>query len=186
MVADRRASLAALYRAERGRVARQLLYLTGEPEGTEDLTQEVFMAAFQAIDRFEDRAALTTWLHGIVVNVARNHRAKRKRRAAHEPEDDRTSQDPESIVREAQAARTLLRALDHLEEPLREVFALRFVEERPLKEVAAVLGIPLSTAHARATRAETLLRATLQVDGAEAASGGAAAVRREPVGDAHD
>src|SRR5437870_13249859 len=46
-------------------VYRYLLYLTGQPQAAEDLTQETFVQAWRRLDRFEGRAPLRLWLHRI-------------------------------------------------------------------------------------------------------------------------
>src|SRR5437016_9616445 len=46
-------------------VYRYLLYLTGQPQAAEDLTQETFLHAWRGLDRFEGRASLRLWLHRI-------------------------------------------------------------------------------------------------------------------------
>src|SRR5206468_3023416 len=46
-------------------IYRYLLYLAGRPDLAEDLTQETFVQAWRALDRFQGRASLRTWLHRI-------------------------------------------------------------------------------------------------------------------------
>ena len=51
-------------------VYRLALRMTGSPEEAEDITQETFLHAFKAIDSFEGRSGLGTWLYRIAHNTA--------------------------------------------------------------------------------------------------------------------
>lgn len=168
-VEDDQARIRALYRQERESIARHLMALTGDRASVDDLINETFIRAFQSLGAFSGRSSIRTWVHGIAVNVARNHRAKRRRRAAAPlgvstppPVDT-----PEDELSRRQAVDRFHRALDRLEPRLREVFVLRVIEEHSLKEVGEMLAIPVSTAHARAARAEQLVRAHIEGDGGE-------------------
>lgn len=155
-----------LYRQERESIARHLAALTGDHASVDDLVNETFIRAFQSLDAFSGRSSMQTWLHGIAVNIARNHRAKHRRRAAAtlpRPSPD-VADTPEDELGRRQAVDRFYRALDQLEPRLREVFVLRVIEEHSLKDVGEILGIPVSTAHARATRAERLVRASIEGD----------------------
>jgi RNA polymerase sigma-70 factor (ECF subfamily) len=173
--AERRARIEALYASERPGLARHLFALTSDREAVDDLMNEVFVCAFEALPDFDGRSSVTTWLHGIAVNVARNHRAKRQRwrlfltRLSAEP-TTAAAETPEADVRAARAARRLYAALDRLSDPLREAFVVHVLENRTLKESAALLGLPVSTVHERAQRATSLVRAS--VEGEEEVSDG--------------
>jgi len=68
-----------LYELHSERVTRFLVRLEGDPISAEDLVSETFIRAFEVADQYEGRANETTWLFGIALNVARNHRAKERR-----------------------------------------------------------------------------------------------------------
>lgn len=153
-----------LYELHSERVTRFLERLTDDPTSAEDLVSETFIRAFEVADQYEGRANETTWLFGIALNVARNHRAKERRqrflrRLFFQPE-------PQSVsvvgsIEARQQLGILERAVATLPGSLRETYVLRTLEERPLKEVAELLGLPISTVSERAGRADTLVRAKL-------------------------
>ena len=65
-----------LYREHVGRVYGLCLRMTRDAAVAEDCTQETFVNAWRALDRFETRSSLSTWLHRIAVNVALSRRRK--------------------------------------------------------------------------------------------------------------
>src|SRR5881296_1102193 len=65
-----------LYREHAGRVYGLCLRMTRDPALAEDCTQETFINAWRALDRFETRSSLGTWLHRIAVNAALAKRRK--------------------------------------------------------------------------------------------------------------
>src|SRR6266702_7612966 len=65
-----------LYREHAGRVYGLCLRMTRDPALAEDCTQETFVNAWRALERFETRSSLATWLHRIAVNVALGKRRK--------------------------------------------------------------------------------------------------------------
>lgn len=109
-------------------------------------------------------ASESTWLFGIALNVARNQRAKEQRqrllrRLFFRPEPTAPVTSAEVEARSRLGA--VLRAVHSLPMALREAYVVRVLEERPLKEASALLGVPVSTVAERATRAEALVRAAV-------------------------
>lgn len=157
-----------LYQAHRERVTRFLVRLAGDPAAAEDLTSETFIRAFEAAGKFAGRSQETTWLFGIALNVARNHRAKERRRRILRRlflQQDGEAPSAANAVEARQRIGALDRAMNALSGPLREAYVVRVLEERPLKEAAALLGVPVSTLSERAARAEALVRASVEKEG---------------------
>lgn len=147
-------------------IAERLLALTGEPGVVEDLVNETFVRAYERLPHFEARSALSTWLHGIAINLARGHVAKRRRRRRIDaeltpPQPTVAAANQETEVRQRQAAQRLYTVLASLPDQLREAFVLCVVEQRPLREVSEQTGVPISTLHARRQRAEVAVRAAI-------------------------
>src|SRR6201995_2722443 len=65
-----------LYREHVGRVYGLCLRMTRDAALAEDCAQETFVNAWRALDRFETRSSISTWLHRIAVNVALAKRRK--------------------------------------------------------------------------------------------------------------
>ncbi len=154
-------------------LAYRLLGWTGE---VDDAVQDVFLAVFNQLDRFENRARFSTWLSAITVNACRTQRRKRlvrlkltpraadRDRVASPTAPDRSALDAESCER----VRAAVRALPPR---YREVVVLRYLEEMPIDEIGAVLGLKRNAVEVRLHRARRRLKDLLG-DQMEGWSGG--------------
>jgi RNA polymerase sigma-70 factor (ECF subfamily) len=147
-------------------------------EDTEDVMQEVFLAAYRGLSGFRGESSLSTWLHRITVTRALNFRdtaAERIRRAA-EPwagaagEEFRaggawTPPSPLKSLETRELARRVARCLDQLPAAWRAILALRDVESFSYEETARTLGIALGTVRSRLARARIALRECVQEEG---------------------
>jgi RNA polymerase sigma-70 factor (ECF subfamily) len=164
-MADVRATTAALYREHRVAIARQIRALVQDDAAVDDLVAETFLRAHRSIASFDGRSAISTWLHGIAINVARTHLAKRLRRR--DLDARRADAEPEGSVapdEQLSAQRALERfreAVRDLPDALREAFVLRVIEQRSWQDAAELLQAPISTLHGRVAKAEARLRAAV-------------------------
>jgi RNA polymerase sigma-70 factor (ECF subfamily) len=157
--------LEACYREHGARVYRLCLQILGQAADAEDAAQEVFLKVLDRGGQFEGRAALSTWLHRLTVNLCL-HRLERERVRATlplEPEEpilaagESPLQQAETRDEAARAAALLARLpLEH-----RLVLHLREVEGLAYREIAQAFGLPLGTVMSRIARArEGLARIT--------------------------
>lgn len=158
-----------LVRQHQRRVHRLALHLTGSAGDADDVTQETFLRAYRAIDRFDGRADLYTWLYRICVNVSLNLRRASKRVASdiddpRVPEPVADGENPGLSAEQAQSYRALARALDGLSESLRTTIVLACVEQLPYKDIAQVLGCSEGTVAWRVHEARKRLRDALPDD----------------------
>jgi len=140
----------------------RLLRAMGVPEAhVPDATQEVFLVAHAKLGEFEGRSKMSTWMYAITYRVGANARRRYRREARHLDVEDLplVSPDaPERTLMGKQTAEIVLGFLSKLEVGMRDVFVLRFLEERSLAETAEVLGIGINTVSSRVR----LLRAGLE------------------------
>ena len=153
----------ALVEGCRGAPARFIEAMIGDAAAAEDLVQDAARIAFEKLGEFERRGKFSTWLYSIALNLARNYRRDRARRAR--PADLDAQPSPlrgalSSIVRRETAEQIAL-ALERLPPSLREAFALRYVEGLDYDEIETITGVKARTLHVRAHRARGLLRAQL-------------------------
>lgn len=148
-----------LYRAHVGRVYALCLRLAGERGEAEELTQDVFVRAWERLATFRGESAFGTWLHRLAVNtflMARRTRTRRERRVM--PADDPAALERPGADPPAGLRLDLERAIARLPEGAREVFLLFDVEGYGHKEIGAMLGIAAGTSKAQLFRARRLLR----------------------------
>jgi len=129
-----------------------------------DLTQETFIKAYRAIDRFRGDSAFYTWLYRIAVNTAKNHLESRNRRPqgsadsaeAENFDDGRRLRDiasPESLLQRDQLQVELSNAIAGLPEELRSAFLLREYDGLSYEDIARILECPIGTVRSRIFRA---------------------------------
>lgn len=129
-----------------------------------DLTQETFVKAFRAIDRFRGDSAFYTWLYRIAVNTAKNFLEARNRRPqgsadASDAEnfDDggrlRDLASPERLLQREQLQKALSTAIAGLPEELRSAFLLREYDGLSYEDIARILECPIGTVRSRIFRA---------------------------------
>lgn len=143
----------------------------------EDAVQEAFLAAFRAMDRFEGRSSLKTWLHRITVNASLSALRRIKRLAEQPideflPEFDRYEcrieapwsylSSLESVMESEELRARVGEAIDTLPDAYRIVLQLRDIEEYDTREVADFLGIAEGNVKVRLHRARAALKKLLE------------------------
>jgi RNA polymerase sigma-70 factor (ECF subfamily) len=132
----------------------------GKHDEAEDLTQDIFLKIFKALNTFDRRANFQTWIISISRNLCIDHyRSVRKERQTIAREVDTGDLQPASADRgpyhaaEHQDLRGLLRrALQALPATLRTAVVLRDLQELSYQEIADQLGLPEGTVKSRINR----------------------------------
>jgi RNA polymerase sigma-70 factor (ECF subfamily) len=122
------------------------------PADVEDVCQEVFLVTHQRLPSFEGRSSVRTWIYGIAVRCASEHRRRPyvKREIPVEHFDDVRRDDLANTPGDERELRARLdRLLDQLDAKKRAVFVLYELEELPMPEIANIVGCPLQTAYSR-------------------------------------
>lgn len=158
----------------RPKVFRYILASLREHETAENLTQECFVKAYQARERFRGEASVSTWLMQIAVNLVRDHctnsRLKFWKRtmksgvdigtAGEWVEDRRISPEAAALARQRVAA--VWGAAEKLPERQRTVFLLRFVEDMDVLEIVAATGMAEGTVKSHLSRALQTIRQRIE------------------------
>jgi RNA polymerase sigma-70 factor, ECF subfamily len=151
-----------LYRDNVGRIYGLCLRLAGNANLAEELTQDVFVRAWQKIGSFRGDSAFSTWLYPLAVNVALSERRARSRRTSRVfTTDDITPFERAEQAPAPERGLDLERALEELPEGARAVFVLHDVEGFKHQEIANLTGIAAGTSKAQLHRARRLLREAL-------------------------
>jgi RNA polymerase sigma-70 factor (ECF subfamily) len=156
------AAFERLYRRHVGRVYALCLRLTRRASEAEDLTQEVFVRAWQKIGSFEGRSRLSSWLHRMAVNAVIDRGRARDEEISWEPTDpDAPTFDPPAPPTEPGSRADLEQAIGSLPDGARFVFVLHDVHGYRHEEIAGIAGIAVGTSKAQLHRARRLLREAL-------------------------
>ena len=146
---------------EHARYIWRTLRHLGIPEAdTPDLCQEVFVTVHRRLSSFEGRSSLRTWLYGICIRVASEHRRRphvRRETPLSEPPigfSEQHDMGPDSALEQRSAVQRLLAVLD---EDKRQVVVLYEIEGFSMKEVAEIIQCPLQTAYSRLHAARALM-----------------------------
>jgi RNA polymerase sigma factor (sigma-70 family) len=152
-------------RTHSARVYRLAYRLTGNRADAEDLTQEVFVRVFRALDNYRP-GTFEGWLHRITTNLFLDG-ARRRARIRFEalPDDAERvpgrERSPEQAYYDDTFDGDVQRALDELPPDFRAAVVLCDIEGLSYEEIAATLNIKLGTVRSRIHRGRTLLREAL-------------------------
>jgi RNA polymerase sigma-70 factor (ECF subfamily) len=131
----------------------------------DDVCQEVFLVVHRRRGDFEGRSSLRTWIYGICVRAASEHRRQphRRREALAETPPEGSMPAPHDDDLERRRAIELLdRALDQLDDDKRVIYVLYEIEQLPMSEIADTVACPLQTAYSRLHAARRLIEAILR------------------------
>lgn len=146
-------SVAGVYDAHFDFVWCALRRLGVRPGQLEDAVQDVFVVVQRRLADFERRSSLKTWLFGIALRVAKDHRRRQAKHGVEVgAEDDSlvgTHPDPREAALQAEAAALVQTLLDGLDEERRVVFVLTELEEFTAAEIAETLGVGINTVYTR-------------------------------------
>jgi RNA polymerase sigma-70 factor (ECF subfamily) len=155
-------------------VYRLALRLVQDQAEAEDVVQETFLSAFKAIESFEGRSGLGTWLYRIAYNVAMMRLRRKQPLTVSVDETDPGEEGtpvprqlfdwcclPEQDFETGESREELERAIRELPEKLKAVFVMRELEGRSTEETAEALGLSLEAVKTRLHRARLWLRERL-------------------------
>jgi RNA polymerase sigma-70 factor (ECF subfamily) len=153
--------LRIIYDQHEHQVRGHLHRLLGRDSEIDDLVQIVFSRAFAALDSFESKSSISTWLYRITVNTTHNvlrqrFRRDRMQRAVRWFDSGREADRVQASKLEARDEAQ--RILERLRPELRQIFVLYHYEGLTLQEIAAIIERPISTVGDRLTRARKELR----------------------------
>jgi len=162
------AAFTELVRRYQRSIYRVAYALTRNASDADDLAQETFVRAYQAIGRFRVGEPLYPWLARIATNLAFSLFRRRRRRPETplEPLVEAGQQwgvedDPAERVEQDERVRHLEAAFAELKPEHQTILALRVVEEQSYDAIATTLGVPVGTVMSRLSRARAELKARL-------------------------
>ncbi len=149
----------AIYQRHLASVYNRVRYVVPEAD-VEDVTQEVFIAAFKSLPSFRGEAQFGTWLRTLTNHkVAEYYRRRnRKQEVPQAPLFEASGRSTEHAGKDVEEQIALRRALQQISEPYREVILLRFAEGLQFHEIAALTGQNLEATKSLFRRAISALR----------------------------
>jgi RNA polymerase sigma-70 factor (ECF subfamily) len=162
-----------LVEAHSKRIYHTALHLIADADEAKDLTQETFVKAYRAIDRFDGRSSFMTWIYRILVNLSLNRRKQLARNRPGKIQDPRVQKfimdkshpdedNPERQASNRAAIKELVKALDEMSEVLRTTLILVVFENVDYKQASEILGCSEGTVAWRVFRAREILREKLE------------------------
>jgi RNA polymerase sigma-70 factor (ECF subfamily) len=146
-----------LYRAHLPRVFSLVRRMAG-PDEADELTQDVFVRAWQKLHLFRGDSAFSTWLHRVAVNVVLEWMRSRRHEKFRHHDAEAVFQVVAGRPARPDVALDYEAALDRLPAGAREVFVLHDVEGHKHVEIAELLGISPGTSKAQLHRARMIMR----------------------------
>ncbi len=148
-------------------VFRLAVSILRDEQDANDATQDVFIAALRAMERYKDYSTIKAWLYTITLNACRSRLRKRKNMENLNQAMAGLSQlekphTPEDSLINSQKDQALWNALEKLGEKHRLPVLLYYYHDLPISEIAEILGTNEGTIHSRLFTARTRLRAEME------------------------
>ncbi len=168
-----------LVRRHQQRIFRLALHMLHDRAAAEDVTQETFIRAHQALARFDGRSEAYTWFYRIAVNLSLNAiRSRKAARVTGDTDDARLEAvvaetrpsamaDPVGDASRKQVYAAICVGIDALSETLRTTLILVCIDGRSHEEAAQILGAPEGTIAWRIHEARRKLREHMKDSGFE-------------------
>jgi RNA polymerase sigma-70 factor (ECF subfamily) len=172
---DNHAAFAVLVDRYKHRIHWLVRRMVGGPDD-EDLTQEVFIKAYQAIGGFRGGSAFKTWIYKIAHNLCLSELRKKGRRGEHlsieEEGDERlhcllpdARQGLEDEIERRDLSQSIRTLMERLPPQYRTVLTLFYLEQAKYEEIAEIMDLPLGTVKTHIHRARLRLRDLLLAEG---------------------
>ena len=166
-----------LVRRHQQRIHRLAVHMLRDRAEAEDVTQETFIRAYQALARFDGRSEPYTWFYRITVNLSLNTiRARKTARTGADADDPRLdavmsekgsgpTSDPRGQASRKQLDYALCAGIDGLSDTLRTTLILVCIDGRSHEDAAQILGAPEGTIAWRVHEARRKLKEFLSARG---------------------
>ncbi len=165
------AALEELFLRYRQPVFRLVYRSVRNTDEAEDITQEVFIKAFERLHTFREQSRFSTWLMRIALNMCTDHARMQKRRQELLQKEAAGKlawmthpdpPDPDEVVRDSAIREAFHQALAQLPDAQRQLIVMRDLEEMEYEEMAQILGCTVGGVKLRVLRARRALKAKLE------------------------
>ena len=139
--------------------------ILGNPDDAADVTQVVFLKAFEHLDQYDSKYKLFSWIYRIAVNESINQLKRGKRQQPFYDNEVAATDSPETALTAADLSREIQVGLMDLKEDYRTVIVLRHFSDCSYAQISEILQIPEKTVKSRLYSARQLMKETLQARG---------------------
>lgn len=136
--------------------------IVGNPDDAADVTQVVFLKAFQQLDKYKPEFKFFSWIYRITINESIN---QIKRNANYVSLDNRevaNTRGPDDLVGAGDISRGIQESLMNLREDYRTVVVLRHFSECSYRQISEILHIPEKTVKSRLYTARQMMKENLR------------------------
>jgi len=157
------------------RIYNAACYLLDDREEARDITQDVFVRAYEKLEGFRGDAKFGTWLYSIMLNMVRNVWRKRSRRSTmvrldkERSDEEKGKPDPPSprdgpfeALDHKERAQRVREGIEQLEDSRKEIIVLRDIEGLSYEEISDIMELPMGTVKSRLHRARRRLKEKLK------------------------
>ena len=146
--------------------------MSENPIEAEDIVQDAFLLAFEALPQLDNLNRFGSWLYSITRNRALRFMKRSSRIQLHDDVDaellieaDPAATDPAQIVEQESTHEDVREAIDSLPSEFKEVITLFYWADMPQKRIAETLSLPLTTVKWRLHKGKDLLKTVLEKRG---------------------
>jgi len=139
--------------------------MLGNPDEAADVTQTVFLKAFENLDRFDPRHKFFSWIYRIAINESINQLSRRKVQEPLSETLESAVRSPAALLESERLSADLQDALMDLQADYRAVIVLRHFSEHSYKEISEILQIPEKTVKSRLFSARQRMKDSLMQQG---------------------
>ena len=151
-----RAAFQLLFETYKDKVFSIAVYSSGDRSLAEDVTQQIFLKLFTAIQQFRGDSEFSTWLYRLVVNACLDERRRRRKLlpwgetvAMRNPSEKKPQEKQYDRLEIAEAVRE---AIGQLKPKFRLPILLKYIEGMSYEEIASVMGCSKGTVASRLNR----------------------------------
>ena len=159
----------------RSKVFSVALKFTHDTKEAEDLSQEIFLQAYQALHTFQGQSSFSTWLYRVAVNRGMDWKRKKQRsmevavvtvvRDEIEEMSNQSEPSTENFLVEKEEREKVAEQIHQLPEIYERVISYYYFENLSYLEISERLGITTKTVESRLYRAKKLLKESLAKEG---------------------
>ncbi len=139
--------------------------MLANPDEAADVTQTVFLKAFENLDRFNPKFKFFSWIYRIAINESINQLKLRNRTEPLAHSMVSSSRSPEALLESGRIGREVQGALMSIQEDYRAVIVLRHFSECSYRQIGVILQIPEKTVKSRLFSARRQMKQRLQQKG---------------------